>query len=38
MADYTSVQGPDLFDRQVNNRNFLSPFGFKFTLTKASKG
>ena len=37
MADYTSVQGPDLFDRQVKNRNFLSPAGFKFTLTKAPK-
>ena len=37
MADYTKVQGPDLFDRQVKNRNFLSPAGFKFTLTKAPK-
>ena len=37
MSDYTSVQGPDLFDRQVKNRNFLSPAGFKFTLTKAPK-
>jgi len=37
MADYTSIQGPDLFDRQVKNRNFLSPAGFKFTLTKAPK-
>ena len=37
MADYTKVQGPDPFDRQVKNRNFLSPAGFKFTLTKAPK-
>ena len=37
MADYTSVKGPDLFSRQLNNRNFLSPAGFKFTLTKAPK-
>ena len=27
MADYTSVQGHILFDRQVKNRNFLSPVG-----------
>jgi len=25
------------FDQQIGNRNFLSPVGFKFTLTKAPK-
>lgn len=26
-----------IFDRQINNRNFLSPIGFKFTLAKDPK-
>ena len=35
---YTNVEGPDrFFDRQIKNRNFLSPAGFKFVLTKAPK-
>ena len=25
------------FDKQIENRNFLSPIGFKFSLTKAPK-
>ena len=25
------------FDKQIQNRNFLSPIGFKFTLTKSPK-
>ena len=29
--------GDNLFDRQVQNRNFLSPAGFKFSLQKAPK-
>ncbi len=35
--DYTEVAGSDLFDRQIKNRNFLSPAGFKFSLQKAPK-
>mgnify|MGYP001186939339 FL=1 len=35
--EYTEVKGPNLFDRQIKNRNFLSPAGFKFTLQKAPK-
>ena len=27
----------NLFDKQIQNRNFLSPAGFKFTLQKAPK-
>lgn len=27
----------NLFDNQIQNRNFLSPIGFKFTLNKAPK-
>ena len=29
--------GDNLFDRQISNRNFLSPAGFKFSLQKAPK-
>ena len=37
--EYTDIEGegPNLFDRQIKNRNFLSPAGFKFTLQKAPK-
>ena len=34
---YTNVEPPLTFDRQISNRNFLSPAGFKFVLTKAPK-
>ena len=27
----------DVFGRQIDNRNFLSPIGFKFTLAKYPK-
>ena len=32
MADITNP-----YERQIENRNFLSPIGFKFSLTKAPK-
>ena len=32
MPDFTNA-----FDRQIKNRNFLSPAGFKFSLAKAPK-
>ena len=37
MTEYTDIQGPNVFDRQIKNRNFLSPAGFKFNLQKAPK-